>query len=227
MKTKIYNLLARPYIVILTMLSAPLFGFIDRNFVYFFGLGVAFSILWSSNFNWSKFGIGQKITGKTVIKSLLLTGLIFIAFGVFIDPILQHYLGDFDLSSVDDIRGNLLGFIIMMIVMWVFAAFGEEFLFRGFYMKRLAELFGSSNKAWILSALVTSLYFGVSHAYQGLVGVVSVFLWSFLISLIFYKNRKNLLLLVLIHGFSDTIGLTLIYLNKDHLISEWILQMLF
>lgn len=227
MKSKIYNLLSRPYIAVLTMLIAPLFGFIDRNFVFFFGLGIAFLILWSDNFNWSRFGIEQKVTGKTVIKSLLLTGFIFIGFGVFIDPILQHYLGDFDLSSVDDIRGNLLGFIIMMIVMWVFAAFGEEFLFRGFYMKGLAELFGNSNKAWLFSALITSIYFGVSHAYQGLVGVISVFLWSFLISIIFYRNRKNLLLLVLIHGFSDTIGLTLIYLNKDHLISEWILQILY
>ena len=226
MKTKIYNLLTRPYIVILTMLIAPLFGFIDRNFVYFFGLGVALLILWSSNFDWSKFGIGQKITRETVIKSLLLTGVIFITFGIFIDPLLQHYLGNFDLSSVDDIRGNLFGYVIIMIVMWVFAAFGEEFLFRGFYMKGLANLFGNSNKSWLLAALITSLYFGVSHAYQGLVGVISVFLWSFLISMIFCKNKKNLLLLVLIHGFSDTIGLTLIYFNKDHLISEWILQML-
>ena len=227
MKSKIYNLLSKPYIVVLTMLVAPLFGFIDRNFVFFFGLGIAFLLLWSSNFNWSKFGIGQKITGKTLLNSLLITGIIFIAFGIFIDPILQHLLGDFDLSSVDDIRGNLLGYIILMIVMWVFAAFGEEFLFRGFYMKRLAKLFGNSNKAWVLAALITSIYFGISHAYQGLVGVISVFLWSFLISLIFYKNRNNLLLLVLIHGFSDTIGLTLIYFNRDHLISEWILQLLY
>jgi membrane protease YdiL (CAAX protease family) len=134
-------------------------------------------------------------------------------------------LGNFDLSSVEDIRGNLAGYIAIMIVMWVFAAFGEEFLFRGYYMKGLAELLGNSNKSWLLSAIITSVYFGISHAYQGLVGVVSVFLWSLCLSLIFNKNRNNLLLLVLIHGFSDTIGLTLIYLNKDSLISEWIQQL--
>ncbi|WP_424492609.1 CPBP family intramembrane glutamic endopeptidase [Salinimicrobium sp. GXAS 041] len=224
MKTKIYNFLTKPYIVVLTMLIAPLFGFIDRNFVFFFGLGVAFLILWSGNFEWSKFGIRKKLTRRTVIHSLLITVAIYILFGVFIDPILQHYLGDFDLSSVDDIRGNLVGYIILMGVMWVFAAFGEEFLFRGYYMKSLAELFGDSNKAWFLSAIITSIYFGISHAYQGVVGIVSVFLWSFLISTLFYKNRNNLLLLVLVHGFTDTIGLTLIYLNKDHLFSEWIKQ---
>jgi len=43
--------------------------------------------------------------------------------------------------------------------------------------------------------------------------------------MIFNKNRNNLLLLVLIHGIYDTVGITLLYLNKDHIISEWIQQL--
>jgi membrane protease YdiL (CAAX protease family) len=109
--------------------------------------------------------------------------------------------------------------------MWVFAAFGEEFLFSGYYMKALAELLGNSNKAWWLSAFLTSIYFGVSQGYQGTVGIVGGFLWSFFISMIFNKNRNNLLLLVLVHGFFDTVGITLLYLNKDHVITEWVQQM--
>jgi membrane protease YdiL (CAAX protease family) len=225
MKTKIYNYLNKPYVVVLIMLIAPIFGFIDRNFVFFFGLGVAFLILWGSNFDWSRFGIGRKITGKTVLKSLIITLVLFIVFSIFIDPMLQTWLGEYDLSSIEDIRGNLVGYIVLMVIMWVFAAFGEEFLFRGYYMKALAELLGDNNKAWLLSAIITSLYFGVSHAYQGLVGVVSVFLWSFSLSLIFNKNRNNLLLLVLIHGFYDSVGITLIFLNKDLVISEWVQQL--
>lgn len=225
MKTKIYNYLDKPYAVVLIMLIAPIFGFIDRNFVFFFGLGIAFLILRGSKFDWARFGIGQKITGKTVLRSLIITLVLFTVFGIFIDPILQTWLGEYDLSSIDDIRGNLVGYIILMVIMWVFAAFGEEFLFRGYYMKALAELLGNNNKAWLLSAIITSLYFGVSHIYQGLVGVVSVFLWSFTISLIFNKNRNNLLLLVLIHGFYDSIGITMIFLNLDFRINEWVQQM--
>lgn len=225
MKTNLYNFLNKPYAVVLIMLIAPLFGFIDRNLTFFFGLGVAFLILWGSNFDWSRFGIGQKITRKTIIKSLIIAIVLFIVFSFIIDPLLIKWFGDFDLSSINDIRGNLLGFIILMVIVWVFAAFGEEILFRGYYMKALAELFGNNNKAWIFSAFITSLYFGISHAYQGITGVVSVFLWSFVISLIFNKNRNNLLLLVLIHGIEDTIGITLIYLNKDHIISDWVQQM--
>ena len=225
METKIYNYLNKPYAVVLIMLIAPIFGFIDRNFVFFFGLGIAFLILRGSKFDWARFGIGRKITGKTVLKSLLITLPLFVVFSALVDPLLQTWLGGYDLSSIEDIRGNLVGYIILMVIMWVFAAFGEEFLFRGYYMKALAELLGNNNKAWLLSAIITSLYFGVSHAYQGLVGVVSVFLWSFAISLIFNKNRNNLLLLVLIHGIYDSIGITLIFLNKDNVISEWVQQL--
>ncbi len=225
MKTKLYNYLNKPYAVVFIMFIAPIFGFIDRNFVFFFGLGVTFLILKESKFDWARFGIGQKITEKTVLKSLLIAIALFIVFSIFIDPLLQTWLGDYDLSSIEDIRGNLVGYIVLMVIIWIFAAFGEEFLFRGYYMKALAELLGNNNKAWLLSAIITSLYFGISHIYQGLTGVVAVFLWSFTISLIFNKNRNNLLLLVLIHGFYDSIGITLIFLNMDFGISEWVQQL--
>ncbi|MDO6812333.1 CPBP family glutamic-type intramembrane protease [Tenacibaculum soleae] len=112
-----------------------------------------------------------------------------------------------------------------MVIVWGFAAFGEELIFCVYYMKVLAELFVNSNKTWLFSAFITSLYFGILHAYQGLIGVVSVFLWSFIISLLFNKNKNNLLLLVLIHGIYDTIGITFIYLNFDKTITEFMQQL--
>jgi uncharacterized protein len=223
--TKIYNYLNKPYAVVLIMLIAPLFGFIDRNFVFFFGLGVAFLILRGSNFDWKRFGIGQRITRKNVLKSLIIALVLFMVFHVFVDPLLQNWLGEYNLSSVEDVEGNLVGYIALMVIVWIFAAFGEEFLFRGYYMKALAELLGNNNKHWILSAIITSLYFGISHIYQGLSGVVAVFLWSLTISLIFNKNRNNLVLLILIHGFYDSIGITMIFLNSDFGISEWVQQL--
>ena len=76
MKTRIYNFLTQKYVVLVTMFVAPLFGFIDRNLVFFFGLGVAFMILWGSNFDWSRFGIGKKINKQTVFSSLKISLLL-------------------------------------------------------------------------------------------------------------------------------------------------------
>ena len=151
---------------------------------------------------------------------------LFLYLELILGPWFLLYIGKIDLSSIDEIRGDFASFFTLFLIMWVFAAFGEEFLFRGYYMKALAELFGNNNKAWIFSAIITSLYFGISHIYQGLSGAVAVFLWSLTISLIFNKNRNNLVLLILIHGFYDSIGVTMIFLNSDFGISEWALNLI-
>jgi uncharacterized protein len=176
MKIKIFNFLTKPYIVVLTMITGVLLSLsIDRNFNFFTGLTVALLILWGSNFDWSRFGLGKRMTFKTVLKSLLITLLLAIGFYIF-ESILEMYFGKINVSTFDNVRGNLEQYIILMIIVWIFAAFGEEFIYRGYYMKELAKLFGNTNKAWLISAIVVSVYFGVSHAYQGVTGIIAMVL---------------------------------------------------
>jgi membrane protease YdiL (CAAX protease family) len=226
MKNRIYSFLSKPYIVIIVMIIAPILSIADRNFGYFFGLFVALFLLWGSHWNWAKFGFGQKVNLRTVLRGLLLSIAIFVLIDICIQPFLEIYFGNIDLSSVDEIRGDFASFFILFIIMWVFAAFGEEFLFSGYYMKHLAEFFGDTNKAWLISAIVLSIYFGISHNYQGTSGMIAVGLSSTIFFLTFYKNRTNLTLLVFAHGFYDTIGLTLIYLEKDRIFYEWVLNLM-
>lgn len=221
MKNKLYRFLSRPYIVVCVMIIAPVLSYFDRNYGYFFGLSVALYLLWGSNWEWAKFGFGQRISLQTVLKGLLLAIAIFLAIDVCIQPFLEIYFGQVDLSSIDEIRGDFVSFSILFLIMWVFAAFGEEFLFGGYYMKHLAEFMGNTNKTWFLSAIILSIYFGVSHNYQGTAGMIAVGLASSIYFLTFYKNRTNLALLVFTHGFYDTIGLTLIYLEKDRFFYEF------
>ena len=132
-----------------------------------------------------------------------------------------------NLSSLDDIRGDFGSYAILMVVVWVFAAFGEEVLFHGYYMRSFEKLFGDTKKAWMLSGLLIAIYFGISHGYQGLSGIIGVGIGSLFFAALYYKNKTNLLLLVLIHGIYDSIWITLIYLNKDSLVNEWFQQLLF
>ncbi|MGB0806847.1 MAG: type II CAAX prenyl endopeptidase Rce1 family protein, partial [Salibacteraceae bacterium] len=172
------------------------------------------------------FGFGEKLSLQTIGKGLLLAIGIFLIIDVCIQPFLELYFGKIDLSSIADIRGDFASFLPLFLIMWVFAAFGEEFLFSGYYMKHLAELLGDSNKAWLISAIILSVYFGASHNYQGTSGMIAVGLASTLFFFTFYKNRTNLALLVFTHGFYDTIGLTLIYLEKDHIFYDWTMKMI-
>ncbi|WP_298902565.1 type II CAAX endopeptidase family protein [uncultured Psychroserpens sp.] len=220
MKNKIYTALTKPYIVVLVMLFAPLLGFFDRNFSFFFGLAITFLILWSSHYKWSLFGFSKKLTMKTVLRALVFSVLLLIAF-VPLNLVLDHYLGEANLSSLEDLKHNTVGYIITLIIVWVFAAFGEEILFRGYYLKWLAELLGNTKKAWIISAIILAIYFGISHSYQGVSGVISIIPFAFVYSLIYLKNRDNLWLLVFMHGIHDTIGLTFLYLDMTDPISTF------
>lgn len=211
MRNKIYAILSQPYSVVITLILATLFSFADRNYGYFFGLGVALVYAWSGKFNWSIFGWGKRITLKTVLLSIIIAVLSFGLIDVLIQPMLEKYYGTINLNSLQDIQGDLLNYSIILVIMWIFAALGEEFLFHGYYMKGIARLFGDSNLAWIGAAIFISAYFGFSHNYQGTAGMIAVGLGGLINALLFCYDRKNLALLVLVHGIYDTIGLTLLY----------------
>ena len=100
----------------------------------------------------SRFGVSL----NTIFKGLLLAIAIFFIVDICIQPFLEIYFGEIDLSSIDEIRGDFASFFILFLIMWVFAAFGEEFLFSGYYMKYLAEFMGNTNKTWLVSAIILS-----------------------------------------------------------------------
>ncbi|WP_116109200.1 CPBP family intramembrane glutamic endopeptidase [Lewinella sp. IMCC34191] len=197
------------------MAIAPVLSLADRNFGYFFGLAVVGLLLWGSHWDWSRFGWERPVTWRTAGYALLIALATFLVVDVCIQPFLEIYFGRIDLHSVEDIRGDFTNFLILYIIMWVFAACGEELLFSGYYMKHLAEWLGDTDRAWLMSAAVLSVYFGISHNYQGPAGVIAVGLASTAYFFVFAYHRKNLALVILAHGFYDTIGLTLIYLNRD------------
>ena len=226
MLNKLHGFLSKPFAVIIVMIVAPILSVADRNFGYFFGLFISLFLLWKSDWNWAKFGFGKKISLATIIKGLSLAVIIFVVVDICIQPFLEIYFGEIDLSSIAEIRGDFTAFIVLFLIMWVFAAFGEEFLFSGYYMKHLAEFMGNTDKTWLASAVILSIYFGASHNYQGTAGMIAVGLASSIYFFTFYRNRTDLALLVFTHGFYDSIGLTLIHLNKDRIFYDWALELI-
>ena len=208
------------------MIVAPILSIADRNFGYFFGLFIALFLLWKSGWNWAKFGFGKKIGFATISKGLLLAIIIFVLVDICIQPFIEIYFGQIDLSSIEEIRGDFASFLPLFLIMWVFAAFGEEFLFSGYYMKHLAEFMGNTDNTWLISAIILSIYFGASHNYQGTSGMIAVGLASTMFFFTFYRYRTNLALLVFTHGLYDSIGLTLIYLNQDRIFYDWVLKLI-
>ena len=132
------------------------------------------------------------------------------------------YFGKIDLSKASGIEGNLLNYIVFILLGWVMGGFCEEIIYRGYVLKRLAIILGDTNKAWMLSAVMASIVFGFAHSYQGPSGIAVTAIIALLFGLIFIFNRNNLIVLVLTHGIYNMIAITLIYLGKARMITDWV-----
>ncbi len=108
------------------------------------------------------------------------------------------------------LEGNLGMYLWFLIpVAWGSAAIGEEMLARGFLLHRTEGLTGTTMAVVLQAAL-----FGVAHFYQGVTGVVNIFVLALVFGAVYLKCGRNLLPLILAHGLIDTFSLTMIYLGR-------------
>ena len=89
-------------------------------------------------------------------------------------------------------------------VVWVAvsftAGFCEEIAFRGYLMTRLRILLKS--KSWLIPVLVSSVVFGVCHAYQGWPGLIVITTYGAMFALL-YIRTGSLWPCIIAHFFQD------------------------
>jgi uncharacterized protein len=134
---------------------------------------------------------------------LVTTPLISSAFGV--EP---------DYSDFARIRGSLGWLFAFLALSWVLAAFGEEICFRGFLMKRVAQVFGESRGAWFASLLLSSVLFGWGHTEQGVSGWVQEGLSGLFLGALFLLDGRHLAMPIVAHGVSNTLAFVLMYFGR-------------
>jgi len=116
-----------------------------------------------------------------------------------------------DLSAFAGIEGNLPTLLVFLAVSWTTAGFGEEIVWRGFLLPRLAQVLGGGRSAELVSLLLTSVAFGLLHAYQGVTGIVLTGFAGLMLGALFLVARRRLWLVILAHGFMDTIAFVLLF----------------
>lgn len=134
-----------------------------------------------------------------------------VALQVLSEFVIEPLAGRPDLSDFHSLVGDLPASLGMLALVWTFAAFGEEMAYRGYVLDRAAALGRYSAVAYAVAVVVVSLLFGLGHFYQGLSGMIGSTVSGLLFGLLYLKSGRNLWLPILAHGFSDTIGLALIY----------------
>jgi len=130
-------------------------------------------------------------------------------------PLLTRLLGKPpDLSSFTAVRGNVKFALAMIALVWALGAFGEELVYRGYLMNRVADLGRGTRTGWIVSLFLTSALFGFIHYQQGLTGIIEEGSDGLILGLMYLASRRNLAIPIVAHGVCDTIDITLLFLGK-------------
>lgn len=111
------------------------------------------------------------------------------------------------------LRGDAGLLAYWLLIAWTCAALGEELLFRGFLLTRLERIFGGGRVALIAALMVQATIFGLSHAYQGASGIVLTGVTGLVLGCAYLASRRNLVVVIVLHGLVDTVSLTAIHLG--------------
>lgn len=186
-------------------------------------LGMVFPLILATVFlrregrGWPDIGFPKRLTWWRFIGyTLAALALTLLANALVVGPLLNALnapAADVTLLT-DAIEGNTLNYVVFMVfIVWGSAAFGEELIARGFILDRFSKLFGIS-----VAVVAQAAIFALAHSYQGITGVVMIFVLALIFGAVYVRSGKNLLPVIVAHGIIDTVGITAIYLGYSDVI---------
>lgn len=212
------------------------FGFI-KIFTPIAGDNIVFKqlVIWLANilmlfYVWAGIKLrGQKLAdfGITFGKVSLKQGLrlVLISVGVFVASMVAFILGSIimanitgipeaaDLSSYKYLQDNIGMLILTLIGVYIVASFGEEVIYRGFIINRLIELGIHSKTGKGIVIIISAVIFGLVHYQWGPMGIVQTGFMGLVLGYFYLKLKKKIWVLVLAHGYMDTILMIQMYLS--------------
>lgn len=198
-------------VVILQTLQAV--RFISAALIYLFVIG--WLSLWLRKSGWRLIGLSRPTSWLCTIGIGAVVGLVYQAVSIWLVVPLLHQLTNepLDLSQVTTVHNNVSLLILWLTVSWTIGAFGEEMVYRGYLLNRVADLLRHSRAGWVIGLIGSSVLFGFGHVYQGITGILETFLFGCVMAGLYLTGRRNLWLLVIAHGVYDTAALVLIFLG--------------
>lgn len=180
---------------------------------YLFLLG--FISLRLRGLRWRDVGFTRPRSWVIAIGIGVLAGICMEAIELFLtQPLIARLTGKMpDLSDFADIGGNWKMLFFWLALVWLLGALGEEIVYRGYLMNRVAGLFRKTRAAWITSLLVVSVAFGCAHIDQGSTGMIENIWNGLLLGALYLASGRNLAVPTIAHGVTDTIDLLFMYLH--------------
>ncbi|HSO76316.1 MAG TPA: hypothetical protein VLU47_15900, partial [Blastocatellia bacterium] len=101
-------------------------------------LGLGLLSIWIRNGGWSAIGLKRPASWVRVVLIAVAAATLRIVLGEFvIDPLTSRFWPSaIAPSGIEQITGNLKYALLALVIVWTFAAFGEEFVYRGYLLTR-------------------------------------------------------------------------------------------
>jgi len=157
---------------------------------------------WKNNERWERFGWTGRNASRELAVGVWLFVLMFLA-ASFVERALS-YLG-FSLperSLPAFLTPRSSGARVLAFLLVVVVAISEEVIFRGYLPLRL----GGVAKSRLCAVLLSTVIFASGHGYEGVSGVIGVFLIGLVLAAV-YAWRKSLVAPMVMHFLQDFMGI--------------------
>jgi membrane protease YdiL (CAAX protease family) len=164
---------------------------------------------------WSAVGFTRPHSWPRLLGIAIVAAVIVLFAGeLIVGPIAQSFWPPPKMPGMAaDISANPWAALKALLIVWTFAAFGEEVAYRGYLMVRGADLGARSTPAWWISMLFVSIVFGFGHYYKGPAGIAESTFSGLVLGSAYLLAGRNLWASVLAHGFIDTAGIAALFLG--------------
>ena len=168
-----------------------------------------------SDGGWAAMGLRWPASWKRTVLFALAAAAIRIVLGSFvIDPITAHFWPPAVApSGADQIAGHFAVALKWLLIVWTFAAFGEEIGYRGYLVNRAADAGGRSKFAYWIAVFLVAILFGYGHFYKGPAGIIDSGMAGLILGAAYLLSHRNLWVCILAHGFIDTFGVLAAFLG--------------
>ena len=169
------------------------------------------------NGGWAAMGLRRPESWSRVLLIALGAAALRIALAEWvIDPLtIQIWPPAIAPEGTEAIAGDLRTALQWLLIVWTFAAVGEEVGYRGYLLTRAADLGRRSPAAWWIGMIAVSILFGYGHFYKGPAGIVDSGVAGLILGSAYLLSGRNLWTSILAHGFIDTFGVTALFLGWD------------
>lgn len=172
--------------------------------------------LWLRGIGWREIGLRHPARWGYTLLSAVIVGIAYQFLSIYaLDPLIVLVTSrPVDLSQFAPIKGNTAMLVGFLVTAWTVIAFGEELIFRGYLLNRVAGLSDGDGLTWAVSLVVVSVLFGVGHLYQGVSGVIDNIFSGLVFGGLYLWSGRNLWWPIIAHGVYDSVAFVLIFLDK-------------